>query len=178
MAEGAIVDVDGVCADFIKGLEKALGYKFDDEELKHWDLIKLLPSDLRQETYRKLTHPGFWRSLEVIDGAKEGVQYLESLGLPIIWATSPWTSCESWEAARREWLNEHFQMDSKKGHSYRPGFDKAKIHGAFIIDDKPSNVRDWASAHPGKKAFIFDAPYNKSFTSATRFTWEKVRDLV
>lgn len=177
MNEGAIVDVDGVCADFVGGLEKSLGRKFTADELKEWEFIKKLPPDEKRRVYGICADPDFWRNLDVVKGAKEGVKYLESLGLHIIWATSPWSSCEGWADARRDWLNRHFQMDSKK-HSYVPGSDKAQIEGDFIIDDKPDNVKEWMTAHPGKKAFIFDALYNRNFHDATRFTWAKVKNLV
>jgi 5'(3')-deoxyribonucleotidase len=177
MSEGAIIDVDGVCADFIKGVENVLDRKFPEEELRHWDLIHRLPSDLKEEVYEHLSEPDFWLKLTVIDGAQEGVKYFEDLGLPIIWATSPWSSCESWESARREWLNNHFDMDAR-GHAYHPVADKQGIDGNFILDDKPANVQTWLAAHPGKRGFIYDAPYNRDFNGATRFTWEKVRSLV
>jgi len=177
MSEGAILDVDGVCADFIKGLENVLDRKFSEDELRHWDLIKRLPPELKEETYEILSEPDFWLKLTVIDGAQEGVRYIENLGYPIIWATSPWSSCESWESARREWLNNNFGMDAR-GHKYHPTADKKSIDGSFIIDDKPDNVMSWLAAHPGKKAFIYDASYNRDFNGATRFTWARVRSLV
>lgn len=177
MKKGAIIDVDGVTADFIKGLESAIDRKFSEEELGHWDLIKRLPKDTKDEVYELLTEPDFWRRLPVIDGAQEGVKYIEGLGYQIIWVTSPWTSCESWESARHDWLNKHFDLD-KRGHEYHPTSDKERIDGEFIIDDKPENVKKWMDAHPSKRAFIYDAPYNKDFTTATRFTWNKVRSLV
>lgn len=176
--ENAVVDVDGVCADFVGGLERAINYKLSDEEISQWDFIKHLTPELRSATYRKLAHPDFWRRLEVIKGAKEGIKYLEGLGYQILWATSPWSSCASWEEARENWLDDHFNMHAH-GHIYIPGSDKSQIKGAFIIDDKPENVAGWMDHHPGKPGFIYDAPYNRDVQlKATRFTWAQVTDLI
>lgn len=175
--ERALLDVDGVCSDFIEGVERALDHKFLGTERENEDVLKVVPPNLRDRLYKVLAEPDFWLNLKVIEGAKEGVKYLEDLGFSIVWVTSPWVSCESWAPARREWLNRHFGLD-EKGHEYRPRSDKENVDGSFLIDDRPENITAWLSAHPTKRAFIYDAPYNRHFTEVPRFTWKKVRSLI
>lgn len=171
-----LLDVDGVAADFVEGLEKALDYRLGNHERKEWDFLKVLPSEHRSRALVHLSNPDFWRNLPVIEGAKRGVDYLEDLGYEISWVTSPWTSCDSWEAARRDWLNKHFDWE-RQGHHYIPTSSKHKIKGDVFIDDKPKNVIDYKAAHPYAVAFIYDQPYNSSFCDAPRFTWDNVKSL-
>lgn len=172
-----LLDVDGVVADFTKGLEDAVGHKFSAEDLKSWDLIGKLDPEQKEEALRVLSGPAFWRGLSVVDGAREGVRYLENMGFEITWVTSPWPSCESWESVRREWLDEHFGLETQ-GHHYIPTSSKDKVVGDVFIDDKPENVDTWRKAHPDKRAYIFDAPHNKSYEKAPRFTWGKVGSIL
>ena len=172
-----LLDVDGVTADFIGGLERALNHTFSPEDLKEWDVLKKLEPSQREKALEALSGTSFWRNLPVKDGAKEGVRFLENMGYEITWVTSPWTSCEGWEAARRDWLDEHFGLGTQ-GHHYIPTSSKEKVVGDVFIDDKPENVKGWREAHPGKQAFIFDAPYNKSFYGAPRLTWGSIGSIL
>jgi len=172
-----LLDVDGVVADFTKGVEDATNHKFSKEDLKVWDILDKLDPEKKEHALEVLTEPEFWRNLPIIDGAQEVVNSWDSLGHDITWVTSPWVSCESWESARRDWLDMHFGLGTK-GHHYIPTSSKGKIVGDVFIDDKPKNVTEWMAAHPQGKAFIFDAPHNQSFHGAPRFTWKRARDLV
>lgn len=172
-----LLDVDGVVADFVAGVESIIGRKFTQEEKRKWDVLQFLKPEEREEVYAELAQPDFWRNLPVVDGALEGVRYLDRLGYDITWVTAPWASCESWESARRDWLDEKFAM-SAKGHHYIPTASKEKVVGDILIDDKPQNIREWKEANPDKKAFLFDTPFNQDYDGAPRFTWSKVREVL
>jgi len=169
-----LLDVDGVVADFVDGIERVTGHTFTSEQLKSWDVLDHLDEEEKEKAHEALSGPEFWEKLALIPGAHDGVRYLDRKGYEIVWLTSPWASCESWESARRNWLTKFF---GKLDH-YIPTSSKEKVVGDVLIDDKPDNVKKWLAAHPGKKAFIFDAPHNQDFHGAPRFSWEKVTDLL
>jgi len=175
MKKDLLMDVDGVCADFSRALIAAVGSELRYEDVTRWDILGLFTPEQRELAYDYLSDPEFWRHLPVMDGAQEGVSFLEVTN-NIIWVTSPWSSCEGWEAARREWLNEHFGMD-QKGQPYHPTADKERIDGDLIFDDKVDNVVAWAKAHPDKVAWLFDAPYNQDFDWPHRVSWEGILNV-
>lgn len=172
-----LLDVDGVVADFVKGLEMVLGHTFSSEDKKHWAVHNRLDRATRNQALEEMADAHFWESLPLMEGAKEGVNYLETMGHQIVWVTSPWPSCESWDSARAKWLEKHFDIIGKKHHLIIAA-DKSDVKGDVFIDDKPSHVREWSKKHPEKKAFIYDAPHNQNIADFPRFTWEKVRDLL
>lgn len=175
MKRDLLMDVDGVCAEFTPALISAVGSDVRFEDMTRWDVFTYFTPEQRELAYDYLSDPVFWRNLPVMEGAQEGVAFLE-VTHNIIWVTSPWASCEEWESARRDWLNEHFGMD-KKGQPYHPTSDKARIEGDLIIDDKPDNVLSWSKAHPGKPAYLFDAPYNQDIQWPHRISWERILNV-
>lgn len=170
-----LLDVDGVCADFSRGLIEAVGSHLLPEDVTRWDIISLFTPEQRELAYDYLSDPSFWRNLPVMEDAQEGVKFME-VTHNVVWVTSPWASCEGWESARRDWLNEHFGMD-EKGQPYHPTSEKERIDGDLLIDDKPDNVVSWAEAHPDKTAWLFEAPYNKNFEWPHRISWRGILNV-
>lgn len=162
-----LLDVDGVVADFIGSLLETINSKLQPSDIKEWGFLEILPSDERAKAEAVLKKPSFWRNLPLLDGAKEGVQELRDRGFEITWLTSPWESCPGWDRARTEWVHHHF--DERDPVIVRK--DKEKVDGDVFIDDKPDNIEKWQKAHPNKKAFIFDAPYNQK-CMAPRMDWK------
>lgn len=170
-----ILDVDGVCADFTGALIAAVGSDLTPEDVVKWDVIGMFTPEQRELAYGYLNEPDFWRNLPLIDHAQEGVKFMETTH-QILWVTSPWKSCEGWEAARRDWLNEHFKME-EKNQVYIPTSSKEKVKAEIMIDDKPENLQSWHREDNGGQAYIFDAPYNRDFHEFPRVSWERILDV-
>jgi len=172
-----LLDVDGVVADFIRGMEEKAGFKFTEEQLKTFYCDRQVSPTKRSKIYEIARDPSFWESLPLIEGAKEGLRHLNALGYKITWVTSPWKGCEGWEEARKAWLNKHFDID-RMGQEVKVMSDKSEVDGDIFIDDKVDNIRDWKKNHSKGRAYIYDAPSNKNFHNAPRFTWGKVKELL
>jgi len=166
-----LLDVDGVVADTRNTIIDEL--QLNDPDPKSWDLVKILPPEDKEEAVALMNEMEFWGGLPLIDGAKKAVRLLKAYGHDIVWVTSPWKSCRGWDQARRFWISEHFGDDPVIIRS-----DKEEVDGDIFIDDKPENVEAWRKAHPNKKAFIYDQPYNRDYHGAQRFDWSKVESLL
>jgi len=167
-----LFDVDGVVADTRQALLDAAEIEKDPDP-KQWDLVKTLSGDEKDRAIEVMNDHNFWVNLPLKDGAKKAIRLLRAAGHEIVWVTSPWKSCFGWDTARRIWIREHFGEDS-----VITTRDKYHVDGDVFIDDKVDNVEKWRKTHPGKKAFIFDAPSNQDYTGAPRFSWDKVEKLL
>ena len=164
-------DVDGVAADFVQRVLDVTGSPLRPEDITQWDVLGMLSVEQREDAIEAMSSPTFWASLEVLDGAKRGVDHLVGLGHELVWVTSPWDSCPGWDVARRGWLREHFGE-----HDVIITSAKHHVVGDVFIDDKPKHVVDWQKAHPDKRAFLYDAPHNRG-TSLPRVTWDQMRRI-
>lgn len=171
MMHDLLIDVDGVVADFVQGILRAVGSSLKPEDITKWDIRPFLTPEQREDMLAVQADPDFWRSLPVKDLAKEGMKLLEAT-YKVTWVTSPWVSCEGWESARRDWLNEHFDM-TKKGQNYIPTSAKEMVDGDVFFDDKPDNIKRWKTRHFRGRAYIFDAPYNRDF-EWDRVSWHSI----
>jgi 5'(3')-deoxyribonucleotidase len=168
-----LIDVDGVLADFAGALLEE--FPLDLPEKPPWDIINLYDPERRKAVYERLADPQWWIDLPVIDGAKEGIQYLESLGHKLFYVTSPWESCEEWKPARRTWLNQHFNVPPE---NVFPAEDKSWFRGDYLIDDKPKHITDWSSENPDGVAYLYDTPFNQNFRWPRRITWSRIREVM
>jgi 5'(3')-deoxyribonucleotidase len=160
-------DCDGVVADFEASLVEAIGA--DLRERDTWDIFSYLTEEQAKAAREILAGGEFWANLPLIDGAKEGIDFLTNMGHEIVWVTSPWTSCPDWDAIRTEWLHRHF--------GERPVIitkEKDDREADAFIDDKPAHIEKWQAAFPNGKAYLYDQNYNRSFSWPRRFTWDQV----
>jgi len=170
----ALFDCDGVVADFVSALLDAVGSDLTKEDIVEWDVLKFLTPVEKAKALESLKTYDFWVNLPIIDGARDGIEYVR-FGYQVIWVTSPWLDAPQWAAARREWLRRNFQADPADVHIKK---DKSGEEGDFFVDDKVSHVESWQVAHPAKKAFIFDQPYNQDVGLYPRFSWSRVKELL
>ena len=164
----ALLDVDGVVADFSSSILQAVGSKLSPQDHQQWDVMEFLTPDEKSRAREALSDIDFWLNLPLKDMAKQGVEKLRDLGFQIVWVTSPWTSCLGWDTARRSWLSRNFGDDPVVITA-----DKEHVDGDVFIDDKVENVEKWSRAHPDKRAFLFDAPYNRD-SDLPRVSWDTI----
>ena len=156
--EVALVDVDGVLADFVPALLHRLDSPLTVEDIDCWDFIKekLTPEE-RAMTMALLSQDTFWRDLPVCEGAHKLIEQLQAEEARIYIASSPWTSCPNWEGARRDWLLQHFKFKPNQFISIQ---EKWLLDGDVFIDDKSETVWEWQALHDGR-AYIIDRPWNR-----------------
>lgn len=169
----AILDVDGVVADFLGHVLGAVGYEHGRETIKDYDFRAALTLAQQEKMTQVLADSTFWETIPIIPGALEGVDNIRSEGHELIWATSPWVPCRGWESVRREWLKRYFDVEPDE---IVFTFQKHILTADFFIDDRPDSVVAWQRAHSHGIAFLFDAPYNAQFLWPRRMHWEVETD--
>lgn len=160
-----LLDVDGVLADFVNAILKASGTDLKSSDIDDWDLFSMMKPHHRERALKALEDKSFWRNLPVMPKAKDQVELFKRNNNKILYVTSPWADetsgwkCESWGAARAEWLREHF------GASYKDMiicYDKKYVRGDVFIDDRYKNILEWSSNNEEGQAWLVSHPYNKS----------------
>lgn len=157
-----LMDADGPAADFSNHLLRSVGSKKTLKNVTEWNIRKLLTDEQSKRMDKLLSDSEgtFWATQPATRGAKKGIKLLVSAGHKIHWLTSPWPSCRTWEATRREWLKKNFGAHFA---DITTNFKKWMIHGDVLIDDKTEHVVEWQCNRawtPGA-ALLFDAPYNQ-----------------
>lgn len=173
-----LVDVDGVCANFVDhcfNTLRGLGYPndFSIKDVQDWDLFDLLPAGQKRILIDQLKNPLWWSTMPMLLGAKEIITSWQENGHDVVFVTSPWLSCDEWDARRRDWLRGNFGVDP---HNVMCARRKDLITGDVFIDDKLEHVEGWAEKHPAGLAVVFDAPYNQggSFVGLRSNNWPTI----
>lgn len=158
----ALVDVDGVCADFLPAVLAEAQSKLKPQDIVGWQVFDFIAEadgeEIARRTKRKLTDVGFWRGLGVVEGSKEFVARLREEFEEVYFVTAPWRSCKGWEFTRREWLKKHF---GARPEHVIPTSAKHVIRGDFFIDDRFDAVQRWRKATPHGIGIVKSAAYNK-----------------
>lgn len=173
-----IVDLDGVCADFIgaysqTGLvptyNRLSGESVGIEDFKNWDMKGAVKNP---ELLTYIFHnPGFFRKLALIDGCSYALQRLMSLGHEIFIATSGCTPHSFSEKV--EWCHEHLPFIPLSHICLI--HHKSQLHGDVIIDDGAHNARAFRAANPKAAAISMIWPYNRQSQDFTALLgdWKK-----
>jgi hypothetical protein len=153
----ALVDVDGVLADFVGGLADAVPGVDALRNPTTYDYFASLEPEVRLAAFDVLGDAAFWRDLRPIPGALDVLANLRGVADDVWLVTSPWRGCPGWERARRAWVDAHIGADIKMMATW----DKYKVPGDVFFDDNPNHVEAWMLAYPGRVAFLVDQPYNR-----------------
>jgi 5'(3')-deoxyribonucleotidase len=148
-------------------LLRTFGQKF---EVTQWDVFAMFPPEIRQTAYATLRQPQWWADMPVMPGAFRGVDKLREGHDVIAVVSAPWTSCDGWEHARRDWLKRYFPFAEFIS---CPSPLKAFVHGDVFVDDKPETLEHWKVFHPHSRAILYGQPYNRNASpKLERLTWE------
>lgn len=156
MSIRVLLDIDGVCADFLTSalrvVHKMTGVFYRPEDLTSWDSVQQIATDACWDRFRE---EGFCASMLPYAGAVEGVERLRSIA-EVRALTSP-IHGRHWYFERAEWCQRHLGIHTD--HVY---FAKHKhlVHGDILIDDRAEHVREWAAAHPRGVGVLWSQPYN------------------
>jgi 5'-nucleotidase len=170
-----LVDMDGVLANFELACQQCWRRLYPD--LPFIELEERTTHDIKQqyatlgENYgnkmRDIIHSnGFYATLEVMNGAKEGLDRLKQSGYEVFICTAQArnTKCAPEKA---EWVNRH--LGSEWVERMIITRDKTMVRGDILIDDKPVITGLYS---PCFTHIIYDQPYNRLVDSGRpRLTW-------
>ncbi|MDP4039166.1 MAG: 5'-3'-deoxyribonucleotidase [Candidatus Pacearchaeota archaeon] len=174
-----LVDMDGVVADFEKGV-------LDTYRNRHPDK-SFVPLEQRTSFYVKDNYPnelqplveeiylaqGFYLNLPPIDGSLEALSELTSRGDEIYICTSPLLSNPFCVQEKYDWVINHLGKDWTKRMIVSK--DKTIVHGDFLIDDKPE-VK--GVQQPSWEQILYSQPYNSQVNSMKRMTWRNWKSVI
>lgn len=173
-----LVDIDNVIADQVGGFYRILTDEYPHISLPprgtltEFDIELNFPEE-HHELIRSLRlREGFFRSLPMMEGAREGLARLSETVENVRIVTAPtwqWKHCVPEKYA---WVEEHLGRDwCGKIIITR---DKTLIHGDVLIDDAPavSGVYMPAWTH-----VLYDQPYNRN-VDLPRSTWDTMHTFL
>ena len=165
------IDMDGVIADttahFINWYERESGIRLEKEAFNGKSESEALPNGMA----RKFVYmPGFFRTLPVMDGAKEAVlQLMKNYDVYIVSAAMEFPQSLP---EKYEWLREHFQFIPWNNIIFCG--DKSIIGTDYMIDDHVKNL-DCCKG----KTFLFTAGHNAGIDRHTRVNnWKEIITLL
>jgi len=141
------VDMDGVVANFVKKWERIYGRKIDPYHIPP-------------------TPSGFYRDLELLPGAREGVKMLMRKFNVYFLSTAEWDNPSSF-TDKRLWIEEKFGDSAYKKLILSP--NKSLNIGHYLIDDRTVNgAKDFAGE------FIhFGSPRFPNWNEVIKYLWIK-----
>lgn len=158
-----LLDIDGVCGDFITPCLEAIfqhtGTRHSADFVDGWDIMKALDisGDDAKAIFTAMEIPGLCLGIPVYDGAKEGVAALRKFA--DVWAvTSPFGGAH-WMHERDQWCVERLGFHKDDVMHVRSS-RKHAIDGDFLIEDKTSTLVEWAAEHPDGHGILFRRSYN------------------
>lgn len=160
-----LVDVDGVCADFIGHLLTATGSKLTREDITEWDCFSALERECRDRAFNEiLVDPMFWRTIPPFPQSQREVELLRHRG-DVVFCTSPWAShtegwmCKGWGWARNQWLREHFGCGLN---DLVITYAKYHVNGDVLVDDRYKNVALFKEHNPDSRAILLRNQHNRN----------------
>ena len=159
MSERLLIDMDGVLADAV-----GRAFQMTDTRLSHADATDYWFSNLDAGSIlNSMRFQGFFRSLDVITGAIQGVNRLrEQYDVAVCTAPMPGYQGNA-EAEKRQWLERHFDREFAESAIVTP--DKHLHPAKAIIEDNPE------VNHPGQ-IIMFHQRWNRNTRHYPRmFNW-------
>lgn len=174
-----LVDMDEVVANWNGMFETRLKSMLPHiEYIPHHQITSFYaeasyPPEHRNDIMIMMNSPGFYRELEPIEGAIDGVKELAKR-YDVMFCSAPLLSHETCASEKLAWIGEHFGLDWT--HRLILTSDKTMVRGDILIDDK-EDIK--GLVEPTWQQVVFDAPYNQNSASPLRvYTWDDVPGVV
>lgn len=164
------LDCDGVISDMSTAacplMSELLGRPYTVAEIQRWNFDHVLPEEQRPVFWARMGEPGFCRSIPPYPGAVEAVKRLEEV-CDLYLVTSPLPAGPTWAHERDEWAMQHFGIPRRRIiHTSA----KHMVAVSMLIDDKPQNLSEWATEHPGCPV-LWRQLYNEQHGIAESIAW-------
>lgn len=180
MRNRLLVDVDEVLADFQTPMFEALfelyGRRLTPEDCDVWDCFSVMAPNERKGVFSIIEKPGWCEGLKPKPGAIDGIRRLREI-VDVVAVTSHFPTSRTWVHERDNWLQGVFHFDRK--HIVHTS-SKFFIDGDAFLDDNPTHVTDWLSAHPRGLAMLWHIPNTRKlpYDDLRVYTWDEVFDRV
>lgn len=172
------VDVDDVVADLVPYWISLYNDDYEDDllvdEITDWDLTKFVKTECGKKIYNYLDSPMLYDSVKPVDGAKEGVVALRTLGVRVVYATmvSVINACQL--TGKYEWLVRHGFLDEDRHEDLVGIGDKGLLHGLVLIDDRVKNLSGFQGV-----GVLMNRPWNRKDNYSRRAdSWPDVVESV
>ena len=182
----ALVDVDGVLADFVGAtldiIEAEFGERFDRSVVTKWNLFECFdvagrhPKEYSRVCSRYFEKPGFAQTgLRPIVESVVGFKKLRTVAEDVYIVSAPWITSTTWTYYRTLWLKQNFDIDAD--HIVYTS-SKHVVAGDVLIDDNANFIDNWSRSNSSSLGLLWDASYNRTYTSTDRikrvFCWDDV----
>jgi len=151
-----LLDVDGVCVDFMRGALLAHGSDFQVKDMTSYRLepyIGVTPT----EFWRVIdaAGPEFWRDLDVYPWFDQLYNGFKALGR-VLFVTQPGWSWQSY-AGKKMWFDKMFGRQFRDIH-LTSSKDLLAQPTRVLVDDSPEHIASFLAA--GGEACLFPQPWN------------------
>lgn len=169
-----ILDVDGVCADFVGAVLATAGSPFPRDTIRRFEFFAMLEESAKRALFAGMEEDRWWMQLDPVPGAMTGVRLLRDAGYHIVFATVAWPACKNWANVRREWLWSHL---SDVDYDLMVGDRKDLLRCRAIVDDKAETIDRCVASGNAGTCYIYPTSYNTE-CRARRFDWQTLGGLV
>ncbi|RMD45993.1 hypothetical protein D6829_00705 [Candidatus Pacearchaeota archaeon] len=165
-----LVDMDGVIADYVGGIERELSHAGIDpiprSMMTRYDFS--VYSKEAQEFIEEIPQRrGFFYSLKPVEGALEGVIELSTQDEVFI-CSAPKISSRYCHSEKSEWIKNHLGKEFCKRLILAK--DKTLVMGDILLDDRPDV---FGIAVPKWKQVLFRQPWNSHIQEMPSFSWSE-----
>lgn len=159
-----VVDLDGVCYEWSRTamymLRRYRGLSFQHSESQSWDYIQEnIPAEEWDWLWNEGVEQGLFRYGHMVKDCRWALEGIHSLGHDIkICTHRPDTAVND----TLEWVTYHFKgIPLRDIRILSNGEPKTVVSGDILIDDKPSNIVQWAKGN--REAILFSRPWNDKY---------------
>jgi len=153
-----VLDMDDVLTQTNQHWVDCYNKDWDDdrtlEHIKGWNIHYWVRPECGKRIYDYLSKPGFYRNMQPVKGAVEGVKSLLAAGHDIVVATAAPVSSPTSVEEKKEWIREH--MPFFKLSNLLICHRKELIKGDLLFDDGSHNLRDFLGV-----AVCMSRPWNR-----------------
>ena len=167
-----LIDMDGVLCDLVGKWFAAYNAKYGDrltlDQMTEWGPHRYAREGKR--VYKYLSKPGFFRDLQPLPGAVDGMRELVQAGFDVVIVT----------AARRghqdklAWIEKHLPFLPR--HHVIFAHRKELVRGDIMFDDAPHHLENFA--RHGGQPVAMAYPYNARVSYPRVTSWKEFTDFV
>lgn len=165
-----LVDVDSTVANLMPEWLRLYNNDYSDnltvDKITDWEMTNFVHPDCGKNIYSYLFLDTLYDNVKPIDGALEGLQFIESLGHRVVFVSSG-----VYAYPKYQWMERNKFNVGKYGSNYIVCHDKSLINGNLLIDDGVHNIQ----AFNHWQSILFDQPWNRNFNWEFRAkSWSEV----